>query len=217
MNFKRSCESSEERESLRAEIVSLLTSEYKQAMLNSSQGMPFIQNRTDIPMNCFISAEAVWWCMEHIEDVACEADAIVFMQVMADFDLVRHISDHHQMESSIGEIKIFIHGFYLYYIISQEASHHVFTKVGLSNNIMFTKPISKVRISQFLLSLYIYPFSIIAYFVGVVRFIAYLSIYVIFVVTVSSFFFCWFWITLLYPNLLLNVVHIPAFGCFLVF
>ena len=158
MNFKRSCESSEERESLRAEIVSLLTSEYKQAMLNSSQGMPFIQNRTDIPMNCFISAEAVWWCMEHIEDVACEADAIVFMQVMADFDLVRHISDHHQMESSIGEIKIFIHGFYLYYIISQEASHHVFTKVGLSNNIMFTKPISKVRISQFLLSLYIYPF-----------------------------------------------------------
>lgn len=173
--FKRSCESSEERESLRAEIVSLLTSEYKQAMLNSSQGMPFIQNRTDIPMNCFISAEAVWWCMEHIEDVACEADAIVFMQVMADFDLVRHISDHHQMESSIGEIKIFIHGFYLYYIISQEASHHVFTKVGLSNNIMFTKPISKVRISQFLFST-IFTHSIIAYFVGVVCFIAYLSI-----------------------------------------
>lgn len=120
---------------MRMEIMSLLTTEYKHAMLNASTGIPFIQNKTDIPLNCFISAEAVWWCIEHIEDVVCEADAIVLMQVMIDFDLVRHISDNIQ--------KIFIHGFYLYYINPQEASRsqHVFTKVGC----LQLKAISKVR------------------------------------------------------------------------
>lgn len=104
-------------------------------MLNSSNGIPFIQNKTDIPLNCFISAEAVWWCMEHIEDVLCEADAIVFMQILIDFDLVRHISDHFQI--------IFIHGFYLYYIITEEAIHsqHVFTKVRF---MPFLRALSKV-------------------------------------------------------------------------
>lgn len=136
---KRSMDAStaaSECETARKEIVAVLTSEYKQAMLNAQHGIPFIQNKTDIPLNCFISAEAVWWCIEHVDECACEADAIVLMQVLADFDVVRHISDHHQ--------KIFIHGFYLYYIITDEAirSHHVFTKVGF---VSMLKPLSRVR------------------------------------------------------------------------
>lgn len=90
-------------------------------MLNTAYGIPFIQSKNDIPMNCFISAEAVWWCLENISELECEADAIVFMQLMSDFDLVHHISDQCQ--------KIFVHGFYLYYLITDDmSSHHVFTK-----------------------------------------------------------------------------------------
>lgn len=106
---------------LEKEIYDILYKEYINHMLNSQYGIPFIQNRNDIPMNCFISAEAIWWCIEQINDIDNEVDAIVFMQIMCDFNLIRHISDQRQ--------KIYIHGFYLYYIVNENStSQHVYTK-----------------------------------------------------------------------------------------
>lgn len=104
-------------DALRSEIYSYLNSEYKIHMLNY---VPFIENKNDIPANCFLSAEAVWWCTHNITDIENEADAIVFMQVMVDFDLIRHISPLQ---------KVFVHGFYMYYIITeQNAKHNLYTK-----------------------------------------------------------------------------------------
>jgi hypothetical protein len=109
-----------QKDAIRAEIYSYLNSEYKNQMLHPVHGVPFIQNKNDIPLNCFVSSEAIWWCIEHIHDVENEADAILLMQILTDFDLVRHIS---------VQQKLFIHGFYLYYIITDEnRNHNLYTK-----------------------------------------------------------------------------------------
>jgi hypothetical protein len=105
---------------LKSEIVNVLNTDYKTHMLHNQYGLPFIQNKKDIPLNCFISAEAVWWCIDHINEIESEADAILFLQICSDFDIIRHISNQQ---------KIFIHGFYLYYIITNEnRNHHLYTK-----------------------------------------------------------------------------------------
>ena len=60
--------------------------------------------------------------MSHVEDIYSEVDAIRFMQIMLDFDTVRHISPSQ---------RIFIHGFYLYYVVCDEnrnANNHMYTK-----------------------------------------------------------------------------------------
>lgn len=107
-------------QTLRSEIIAYINSEYAEHMLKNADGVPFICSKNDIPSYCFISCEAVWWCIEHISEIENEADAIVIMQVMSDFDIIRHISNQQ---------KIFIHGFYLYYIITDEnRNHKLYTK-----------------------------------------------------------------------------------------
>ena len=32
-------------------------------------GIPFFEKKNDIPSHCFISAESVWWCIDHIADI----------------------------------------------------------------------------------------------------------------------------------------------------
>ncbi len=67
-----------------------------------------------------MSAESIWWCIDHIVDIEVESDGIVLMQILCDFGLVRHISKQQ---------KIFIHGFNLYYLITdQNRDHHLYTK-----------------------------------------------------------------------------------------
>ena len=107
-------------DALKTEIYNYLNQEYIPDIINKVHGVPFIENKKDIPLNCFISAEAVWWCIEHITDIETELDAIVFMQIMCDFDLIKHISNQQ---------KVFTHGFCLYYIITPESrGHHLYTK-----------------------------------------------------------------------------------------
>ena len=116
----------ENESSLRAEITNYIKSEYTAHMINTVYGIPFIENKNDIPTNCFISAEAVWWCIEHIIEVENESEAIVLLQIMCDFDLVRHISS---VLSHNVQQKLFIHGFYLYYVITDaNRDHQLYTK-----------------------------------------------------------------------------------------
>ena len=98
-------------------------------------GIPFFEKKNELPSSCFMSAESVWWCIEHIQDVETEAKAIVLMQIMCDFDLIRHISntgvspDEASSWSYLKQQKVFVHGFYLYYIVTdQNRTHHRYTK-----------------------------------------------------------------------------------------
>ena len=90
------------------EVVTYLEDTYINAMLNS---IPFLTYKNDIPVNCFISAEATWWCMQNVIDIDTESNAIDFLQVMLDFNIIQHISK---------DEKNYIHGFYLYYIITKD-------------------------------------------------------------------------------------------------
>ena len=110
------------RDDLYSTICKYITLTYKPRMLDATSGFPFIQYKNDIPRQCFISSEAVWWCMAHVDDVYSEADAIQFMQIMFDFDTIRHISPNQ---------RIFIHGFHLYYIVTEENRNN--------NNYSYTK------------------------------------------------------------------------------
>jgi hypothetical protein len=105
------------------EIISYLENTYKNPML---EGIPFLHAKNDIPPKCFVSAEATWWCMQNIADIDTEADAIAFLQVFLDFNIIRHISKVDKMEKNRKDEKeenfekAYIHGFYLYYILTNE-------------------------------------------------------------------------------------------------
>ncbi len=91
------------------EITTYLEATYKAAML---ENIPFLLSKNDIPPNCFISAEATWWCIQNIKDIDVESQANIFLQTMLDFNIIEHIS---KVE------KTYIHGFYLYYILTNES------------------------------------------------------------------------------------------------
>ena len=44
------------------------------------KGIPFFEdnkkNKNDIPLNCFLSAESIWWCVDHIDGIETEADGM---------------------------------------------------------------------------------------------------------------------------------------------
>ncbi len=105
-------------------------------------GIPFFEKKNDIPSHCFISAESVWWCIDHIADIEIESEAIVFMQILCDFDMIRHISEdllktksssnNYETTATSKIQKVFIHGFYLYYVVSeQNAKNHRYVKYKL--------------------------------------------------------------------------------------
>lgn len=131
----------------RDEIHAYLGSKYKQNMLT---GVPFLMYRYDIPPNCFVSAECTWWCIQNINDIDNEAQAIKFLQILLDFDIIQHISKYE---------KTYMHGFYLYYILTKESLNTKFEytkdycEVGLcefdcgttfeSKNLIFSKKLPK--------------------------------------------------------------------------
>lgn len=105
----------------------------------SLSGIPFFEKKNDIPLHCFISAESVWWCIDHIVDIDVESDAVIFMQILCDFDMIRHISEdllklkyssnNYEIMTTSKIQKVFIHGFYLYYVVcEQNAKNHKYTK-----------------------------------------------------------------------------------------
>ncbi|CAF0810999.1 unnamed protein product [Brachionus calyciflorus] len=107
-------------QNLKIEIVNYLKNEYTSHMLSPTYGIPCIQNKNDIPLHCFITAEAVWWCIEYINDCITESDGIKLMQIMSDFDIIRHISN---------QKILFVHGFYLFYFLTEETlNHRLYTK-----------------------------------------------------------------------------------------
>jgi hypothetical protein len=107
-------------ENFKLQIQDYLNSNYKSQLLNKSTGVPLINNKADIPLNCFTSSEGVWWCIDNIDDIDNEENAILFMQTLLNFDIINHISNQQST---------FFHGFYLYYIITDESrSHCLYTK-----------------------------------------------------------------------------------------
>ena len=67
-----------------------------------------------LPLTTFVSAEAVLWLMEHVENVSSERKAISIMEQMLARNLIRHCSG--------DTSKTFMYGFYLYYILEKDNS-----------------------------------------------------------------------------------------------
>ena len=77
--------------------------------------MSFISKSSPLPSNTFLSAEAVLWLMEHVENVSTEKKAISIMEQMLSRNLIRHCSGDTSRQT-------FMYGFYLYYILDKENS-----------------------------------------------------------------------------------------------
>ena len=100
-------------EANRARVRLIFQSVYVPAMIEAKNGIPFINAKKDIPVHCFVSAEATWWAMNNVACIDSERDAVEFLQHMLDFGIIMHISDN---------LKTFVHGFYLYYFYDIDAS-----------------------------------------------------------------------------------------------
>lgn len=98
----------ENHEENKLNIVNYLKKTYQQSMINN---IPFLAQKSDLPPNCFISAECTWWCIQNIQDVNTEEDAIDLLQTMLEFNIIKHIN---KTENT------YIHGFYFYYILTEE-------------------------------------------------------------------------------------------------
>ncbi|CAL1534400.1 unnamed protein product [Lymnaea stagnalis] len=77
-------------------------------LLDPVQGISLIQNQAGLPLNSFISAEAVEWCRSRIVGVDTVKQAVTVMQRLMDDKMVFHCSGNAQHH--------FIYGFYLYYV-----------------------------------------------------------------------------------------------------
>ena len=62
-----------------------------------------------------MSAEAVFWVMEHVENISTEKKAVSIMEQMLSRNLIRHCSGDASRQT-------FMYGFYLYYILDKENS-----------------------------------------------------------------------------------------------
>ena len=78
-------------------------------------GLSFISKSPPLPSNTFLSAEAVLWLMEHVENISSEKKAVAIMEQMLSRNLIRHCSGDTTR-------KTFMYGFYLYYILDKENS-----------------------------------------------------------------------------------------------
>ena len=78
-------------------------------------GLSFISKSPPLPPTSFLSAEAVLWLMEHVENVSTEKKAVSIMEQMLSRNLIRHCSGDTSRQT-------FMYGFYLYYILDKENS-----------------------------------------------------------------------------------------------
>ncbi|XP_059170420.1 GATOR complex protein Iml1-like [Physella acuta] len=79
-----------------------------EALVDPVHGLSLIQTQAGLPVNTFISAEAVEWCRRSIQGAETIAQAVALFQRLMDDQLILHCSGHSKHK--------FIYGFYLYYI-----------------------------------------------------------------------------------------------------
>ncbi|XP_005093712.1 GATOR complex protein Iml1 isoform X2 [Aplysia californica] len=79
-----------------------------EALTDPIHGLNLFQQQAGLPLNTFISAEAVAWCSQNVAGAESTMQAVTVMQRLMDEQYVLHAS---------GNLKHrFIYGFYLYYI-----------------------------------------------------------------------------------------------------
>ncbi|KAH9502461.1 GATOR complex protein depdc5 [Bulinus truncatus] len=79
-----------------------------EALLDSVHGLSLIQGQAGLPLNTFISAEAVDWCQHNVSGAETVSLAVELMQRLLDEQYILHCSGNLSHK--------FIYGFYLYYI-----------------------------------------------------------------------------------------------------
>ncbi|KAK3094846.1 hypothetical protein FSP39_006992 [Pinctada imbricata] len=80
-----------------------------EAMKDPQTGIPLLSKQPGLPENCFVSADAVDWCIKTLQDVKTIKQAVLVMQVFLDESLICH--------SSCNPAHKFIYGTYLYHIV----------------------------------------------------------------------------------------------------
>jgi len=84
--------------------------EFKTLLRDDHQGLHFVKDAV-LPECSFIAIEAIWWSIEHCEEIKTEADALIFFQFLFHRDYVRHCC-HHEAQ--------FRFGFFLYYLVTEK-------------------------------------------------------------------------------------------------
>ena len=78
-------------------------------MVDTQFGLPLLSKQPGLPHNCFISEEAVNWCIQEVDGVKNLTSAIALMQRLIDDQVIVHASGNPKHK--------FIYGFYLYCVI----------------------------------------------------------------------------------------------------
>nr|XP_011413842.2 GATOR complex protein DEPDC5 isoform X3 [Crassostrea gigas] len=90
--------------------VTMASSKLIEAMKDPQTGLSMLPRQTGLPESCFIAEEAVDWCIQNIQEVKDVTSGIGLMQRLQDEHYICHSSGNPQHK--------FIHGFYLYNIVS---------------------------------------------------------------------------------------------------
>uniref|UniRef100_A0A3P8X2B6 DEP domain containing 5, GATOR1 subcomplex subunit n=1 Tax=Cynoglossus semilaevis TaxID=244447 RepID=A0A3P8X2B6_CYNSE len=86
--------------------------EILEAIKHPTTGVQLLPEQKGLPLNCFISAEAVHWLVSNMEGVATQGMAIDVMQKLLDEGLVAHASG--------DAMRTFVYGFYFYRIVGEK-------------------------------------------------------------------------------------------------
>ncbi|XP_078335331.1 GATOR complex protein Iml1-like isoform X5 [Crassostrea virginica] len=108
-----------------------------EAMKDQQTGLSMLPMQTGLPESCFIAEEAVDWCIQNIQEVKDVAGGITFMQRLQDEHYICHSSGNPQHK--------FIHGFYLYNIVSPKDKPKS-DLYGLNYNFLFQNEWCEVSI-----------------------------------------------------------------------
>ncbi|KAK6967840.1 DEP domain-containing protein 5 [Biomphalaria glabrata] len=80
-----------------------------EGLVDTVHGLNFIQGQAGLPLNTFISAEAVDWCQRNVVGAETVSSAVDLMQRLLDDQYILHCSGNVRHK--------FIYGFYLFYIL----------------------------------------------------------------------------------------------------
>nr|XP_022339565.1 GATOR complex protein DEPDC5-like isoform X4 [Crassostrea virginica] len=108
-----------------------------EAMKDQQTGLSMLPMQTGLPESCFIAEEAVDWCIQNIQEVKDVTGGITFMQRLQDEHYICHSSGNPQHK--------FIHGFYLYNIVSPKDKPKS-DLYGLNYNFLFQNEWCEVSI-----------------------------------------------------------------------
>lgn len=96
---------------------------------DEQQGLPFVKDGV-LPEHSFIAIEAIWWCIDHCDEIHDEHTALLLFQVTRPKSTVRIEPISFQslfacklVRHCTHAVNTFRFGFFLYYLVSEKTTH----------------------------------------------------------------------------------------------